>query len=106
MCFSCQVVEVAVGEGCSIILQRDFDPFTQPTDFDLGADAIQGFLRGDWGYVGLLATAVDGDGALLGSAALYGVVESAESPCALADGGAVEWVVARALGRVAASHAG
>lgn len=106
MCYSCQHVELSTDEGCSIIFQRGYDPYTQPTDFDLGKDAVDGFLRGDWGYVSLSVTVVNVDGSLLGSSCLYGVAEWAESPCALGDVGAVEWTTAQALAKASvATHA-
>lgn len=102
VCYSCQHVELSIDEGRSVIFQRGYDPYTQPTDFDLGNDAVEGFLRGDWGYVSLSVTVIDASGSLLGSSCLYGVAEWAESPCALGNVGAVEWTTAQALARTSA----
>ena len=101
MCFSCQKVELATAEGCSVVYERGYDAYTLPSDFDLDADAVAGFRRGDWGYVSLTASVLSGDGSRLGSYCLYGIAEWAESPCALGAAQAVEWVTARAFERAA-----
>lgn len=100
MCFSCQQVELATDEGCSVIYQRGYDAYTLPSDFDMGADAVAGFRKGDWGFVSLTASVVGADGALLGSSCLYGIAECVEWPCALGNVRAVQWVTEQACLRV------
>lgn len=84
-----------------MIYERGYDAYTRPTDFDLDGPAVEGFRRGDWGYVSLTASVVGSDGALLGSASLYGIPEWSESPCALEAPKAVEWVTREAFERAA-----
>lgn len=103
MCFSCKQVEVAVAEGRSVVYERGYDAYTLPSDFDLADEAVEGFRRGDWGYVSLTASVVGADGSLLGSYCLYGIAEWSGSPCALGDVGAVEWVTGQAFERAEAA---
>lgn len=102
MCYSCQRIELPTEQGRSVLFQRAYDPYTQPTDFDLDESAIAGFQRGDWGYVALSATILNADGEPLSSYSLYGVAEWEGSPCALKDAKAVEWVTAQALNKAMA----
>lgn len=99
MCFSCQQVELAITDDRSVVYERGYDAYTLPSDFDLGADAAEGFRRGDWGYVSLTANIVGADGSLLGSYCLYGIAEWAGAPCALGDEEAVRWITEQALRR-------
>lgn len=101
MCYSCQSIETPLGRGRSVACHRGYDPYTQPTDFDLGGEAVEGFLRGDWGYVALTAMVVGADGSTLGERTLYGVAEWGEAPCAFENVSALRWVMEAAFERAA-----
>lgn len=100
MCFSCQNLELPLDGERSVVFERGYDPYTQPTDFDLDQSAVSAFLRGDWGYVTLSASVVGADGSTLGAYSLHGIAEWDGSPCAFEDSRAVQWVAEQALGKV------
>lgn len=99
MCFSCQQVELATDEGCSVTYERGYDAYTLPSDFDMSNEAVAEFERGDWGYVSLTASVASASGVSLGSYCLYGIAEWSEAPCAFGDVQAVQWVTEQALAR-------
>lgn len=99
MCFSCQEIDLVIDGGCTVTYCRGYDAYTQPSDFDLDEGSIAAFRKGDWGYVSLTAKVFGADGEHLGSCCLYGIPEWLESPCALEDAEAVQWVTQQAFKR-------
>lgn len=99
MCYSCCALEVPIAEGRSVVCQRGYDPFTQPTDFDLDDATVEAFRRGEWGYVSLTAIVVGADDSTLGECTLYGVPEREWRACAFENAAAINWVVEQAFSR-------
>lgn len=82
-----------------MVCQRGYDPFTQPSDFDLSGATVEAFERGDWGYVSLTAVVVGSDDSPLGECTLYGVPEHESCACAFENAEALGWVVEQAFSR-------
>lgn len=99
MCFTCGSMQVSLGGGLIVTCRRGYDGYTQPTDFNLGPEAVADFKAARWCYVSLTAEVQDAAGEVVGAACLYGVPESESAPCALEDMDSVQWVVGRACER-------
>lgn len=89
MCFTCEGVMTLERSGYAIEIQRVPDPYTQPTDFDLGAALLNAHSDGDWCYVGLRAVFHHATLDPLDST-VYGVPEYGTTGCALNNQSAID----------------
>lgn len=96
MCFWCGPSKVVDHEDLKIVFTRVADPITQPENLDLDAGLVESFERGEWLFVGLMATVMKGNSPAA-SSTVYGVAEGLSRECAFADEMAMAWVGSDAL---------
>lgn len=103
MCYTCPPAQAIEIDGSRIVLNRIADPYTHPRDLDQESTHVDAFEKGEWLYVGLIATLMVNNRPVATRDA-YGIPEGQGVECAYNDVAAVGWLCASLLEDVSTEH--